>query len=75
MKTKYFVYMAVSALLSIVLIIFDNLTECKRFHMKVQCAIYSGQIRMNDVAGVSLLEVPAIPLGRTLVSSSTIPTV
>lgn len=50
---------------------FDNLTEFKKYHMKVQSAIYYGLILMIVVVGVFHLEVPAIVLDKIFQNSST----
>ena len=49
--------------------------ECKKFHMKDQCAIFSGPTPMIDQAGAWILEELAIPSAKTLHNNSTIPTI
>lgn len=70
-RTKYSVFMVDFLQVLTLLTKFDNLTEFKKYHMKVQSAIYYGLILTIVVVGVFHQEVQAIVLDKIFQSSST----
>lgn len=68
--SRYSAYMEVSHLPSILSTTFEQLTEYKKFHMKVQCVTCFGPIQMIDVVGESAQEVQATLLVKILVKLS-----
>jgi len=70
---RYSVSMVVSLHPLTLLTKLDNLIESKKYLMKDQFVICSGQTQMIDAVGVSHQEVQVTPLDRTFQSSSTMP--